>query len=93
VPLVREREIVFLEFRQSFGVSLEAETFQNILYLILTPTPFAPEIFCVSKTIQNRKLFKFCGLFGTKWRSRLMHCDTSPKVLASIPSGFTGIFY
>ena len=31
---------------------------------VLTPTPFAPEIFCVYKTMQNRKLLKFCVLVG-----------------------------
>ena len=55
---------MFLQFRQSFGVSLKAETFQNILYPILTPTPFASEVFCVYKTMQNRKLLKFYGLLG-----------------------------
>ena len=65
----------------------------GILYLILTATPVAHEIFCVYKTMQNMKLFKFCGLLGTQWCSLLRHCATSRKVAGSILDGFTGIFF
>ena len=30
---------------------------------------------------------------GTRWRSWLRHCATSPKVAGSIPDGVTGIFH
>jgi hypothetical protein len=51
------------------------------------------EIFCVYKTMQDRKLFKFCGLLGTQWCSWLRHCATNLKVAGSIPHDVTGIFH